>query len=240
MEILIFIGLACVVGIAAWIGHQAAKARRDALAALAGRLGLAFRPEARDWGGGLFSRRPNLAPFPVFDQGHTRRSINHLEGSLRVWDRDLAVLLADYSYRITSGSGKNQTTHTYHLSFLLLRLPFGDRLPALRLRREHFGDRLAAAVGFEDIDFESAEFSRRFHVSSSDRRFTYQVIDPRMIEFLLDTEPPRVALAEGWLLVTPPSGLGRWEPGQFSEAADWTRDFLARWPEFVVKDWIQR
>lgn len=212
-------------------------ARRAALAATAASLGMRFRPEDRRWStGGFFARETVLAPFPLFDRGHSRCSCNHIEGMLRAWEHDLSVTLADYSYKITSGSGKNRNTTTYSTSFLLLRLPFGGRVPGLKVRRENFGDRLAAMAGFEDIDFESAEFSRRFHVSSPDRRFAYNLIDPRMIEFLLDTHPPEFALNEGWLLVTPADGLHRWEPESFSAACEWTRDFLARWPGFVVND----
>lgn len=236
MEIILVLGIVVVVGIAAWLGHQAQVARREALARVANRLGLRFDAEPRDWGGGFFSSGAPLAPFPVFDKGHSRRSSNHLEGELQVWDRALGLTLGDYRYRITSGSGKNRSTRTYELSFLLVRLPFGAGLPGLRVRREGFGDRIAAAVGFDDIDFESAEFSRRFHVSSGDRRFAYNLIDPRMIEFLLDVEPPEFAVNEGMLLVTPAAGLVKWEPESFAGACAWTRDFLARWPEFVVKD----
>jgi hypothetical protein len=237
--ILVFVGV-LVVGVVAWLGHQASVARREALARVAAGLGFRFSPEARDWGGGLFSRRQPLAPFPVFDKGHSRRSVNHLEGELLVWDRALGVTLGDYRYKITSGSGKNQSTRTYELSFLLLRLPFGNRVPDLRVRREGFGDRVAAAVGFADINFESAEFSRRFHVRSSDRRFTYNLIDPRMMAFLLDVEPPEFAISQGMLLVMPAAGLLRWEPETFGEALRWTQDFLVRWPEFVVKDLSSR
>lgn len=236
MVVVLVIGFAVIVGVVAWLQRQAELARREALARVAGQLGLRFDFEPRNRGGGFFSRGEQLAPFPIFEKGHSRRSWNHLEGALRAWDRDLGVTLADYHYKITRNSGKHQTTHTYRLSFLLVRLPFGDRVPWLKVRREGFGDRIAAAVGFDDIDFESAEFSRRFHVSSGDRRFAYNLIDPRMIGFLLDVEPPEFAVNEGLLLVTPAAGLGLWQPEDFAAAFRWTQDFLARWPDFVVKD----
>lgn len=236
MEVALVIGIVLIVGVFAWLQHQAQVARREALARVAAAQGMRFDPQPREWGGGFFSSGPPLAPFPVFEKGHSRRSWNHLEGTLRAWERDLRVTIADYRYKITSGAGKNRRTRTYQLSFLLVRLPFGDRAPWLRVGREHLGHKLAAAAGFDDIDFESAEFSRRFHVKSGDRRFAYNLIDPRMIEFLLDVEPPEFALGGGFLLVTPAAGLGLWEPDDFAAARRWTRDFLARWPEFVVKD----
>jgi len=219
-----------------WMQHQAQAARRDALARVAAEQGMRFDAKPRDWGGGWLSSRSPLAPFPVFQKGHSRRSTNHVEGKLRAWDRELPATVADYRYKITSGTGKNRRTRTYQLSFLLLRLPFGHRVPWLCVRREHLGHKIAAVAGFDDIDFESAEFSRRFHVTSKDRRFAYNLIDPRMIEFLLDVEPPEIAINEGFLLVTPAAGSRLWAPQDFAAACRWTEDFLARWPQFVVKD----
>lgn len=240
MVILLFLGIAAIIGVLAWLAHQAQKARREALARVARDLGMRFSPEPRDWGGGFFSRGAPVAPFEVFERGHSRRSWNHLDGELRFRERTLGVTIADYRYKITRNSGKHRSTQTYQLSFLLVRLPFGDRLPGLRVRLEGFGDRIAAAVGFNDIDFESAEFSRRFHVSCGDRRFAYNLIDPRMIEFLLDRRPPQFELGGGLLLVTPADGLELWEPEAIAAACRWTHDFLAHWPEFVMNDLSSR
>ena len=237
MVILFIVGLVLVVGVAAWLGHQAEVARREALGRVARASGMSFSPEPREWSaGGLFSSAAPLAPFAVFEKGHSRRSCNHMAGELRVWDREIGVTLADYRYRITSGSGKHRSTRTYETSFLLARLPFPAGLPDLRVRREGFGDKIAAAVGFDDIDFESDEFSRRFHVSCADRRFAYNLIDPRMLEHLLDIDPPDFEIRGDLLLLTPAAGMVKWEPESFEAARVWTRDFLARWPEFVVKD----
>jgi hypothetical protein len=41
------------------------------------------------------------------------------------------------------------------------------------------------AFGYDDIDFESHEFSRKFCVRSKDKKFAYDVCHARMIEYLL-------------------------------------------------------
>jgi hypothetical protein len=52
--------------------------------------------------------------------------------------------------------------------------------PSLLIRREDIGDKLIGGLGFDDIDFESEEFSRDFWVKSDNRRHAYGVIHPRM------------------------------------------------------------
>ena len=99
--------------------------------------------------------------------------------------------MGDFTYKVTTSSGKSTTTTTYRFSYLILHMPWSG-VPDLLIRREGMFDKIAGVLGFDDIDFESAQFSRRFHVSSTDKRFAYDVIDPRMMEFLLKGDPPTV------------------------------------------------
>ena len=39
--------------------------------------------------------------------------------------------------------------------------------------------------GYQDIKFESAEFSRAFNVRSPDKKFAYDVCNAKMMEYLL-------------------------------------------------------
>jgi hypothetical protein len=55
----------------------------------------------------------------------------------------------------------------------------------LRMRTETVFDRMASWVGWDDIDFESDEFSRRYHVACDDRRFAYDILHARLIDYLL-------------------------------------------------------
>ncbi|MHC4201700.1 MAG: hypothetical protein ACYSU0_17070, partial [Planctomycetota bacterium] len=113
----------------------------------------------------------------LFRRGHSRRARNVING-----ERDgSAVMIFDYRY--TTGSGKNKSTHSR--SVMIVEMP-EQSFPELLIRREGFFDKIAAAVGFDDIDFESHEFSRKYYVKSRDKRFAYDVVDARMMEFLLD------------------------------------------------------
>jgi hypothetical protein len=215
----------------AWLSHRQAKARAAAIAAAATRLGWMFHGDVKDHD--FDDRHPQ---FECFRRGHSRFAHNRLSGRVHALDTELPAEAGDYHYRVTSGSGKNRNTRTYRFSYAMVALPFGARLPSLRVRSENFFDKLAGAIGFEDIDFESAEFSRRHHVSSSDRRFAHALIDPRMIEFLLDVHPPLFELGSGVLLVVSGEARRRWEPGEFEAALNWAGEFLARWPAHLASD----
>jgi hypothetical protein len=69
----------------------------------------------------------------------------------------------------------------------------------MTIRPEGIFDKMKAAFGWDDIDFESAEFSKRFHVSARDRRWAYDVITPRTMEFLL-AHPNRELYFDGHLM----------------------------------------
>lgn len=45
--------------------------------------------------------------------------------------------------------------------------------------------KIAQAFGYEDVDFESAEFSRAFCVRAKDKKFAYDVCHAQMMEYLL-------------------------------------------------------
>src|SRR5208283_3583865 len=55
----------------------------------------------------------------------------------------------------------------------------------LNIRPENILDKFTEAIGFDPIQFESAEFSRKFHVRCEDKKFAYDIIHARMIEFLM-------------------------------------------------------
>ena len=44
---------------------------------------------------------------------------------------------------------------------------------------------MKAAFGWDDIDFESAEFSRKYFVKCEDKRWAYDVLHGRVMELLL-------------------------------------------------------
>jgi hypothetical protein len=169
MEPLIVVGFVGIFVIILVAGILSARKRREAMRALAARLGLRFAP----------GKNRHLAKQYKFlnklRKGSNRYASNILSGSFQSHH----VMVFDYHYQ--TGSGDN--THHYHFSFFIMHLsvPF----PELVIGPEGVFSKIAQAVGYDDIDFESHEFSRKFCVRSADKKFAYDVCNARMIEYLL-------------------------------------------------------
>jgi len=208
----------------AFLNYLAAKKRREEMAELARSLGFRFDP------GPDHGHDERYGHFEVFRRGHARVALNTLKGKISAEGRAYHAVAGDFRYKVTSGSGKNRRTQTYRFSYIILELPYDP--PDLLIRPEGLFDKLAGVLGFDDIDFESAEFSKRFYVKSTDKKFAYDVIHPRMMEFLLRDMPAAIDIEHGRLCFT--DGRRRWEPAQFRRRFDYLTKFLALWPEHVM------
>ena len=169
MQPFMIFGVLVLIAVIAIVGYLSSLKRREAMMALARRLGLRFSPH---------KDRHLAKQYRFLDKlrhGHNRYAYNVLSGQYQGHD----VMVFDYHYQ--TGSGKN--THHYHISFFMLMLP--AVFPELVIGREGFFSKIAQAVGYDDIDFESHEFSRKFCVRSKDKKFAYDVCHGRMIEYLL-------------------------------------------------------
>ena len=169
--IVVFVAIAIFAAVA---GAMAARKRREAMLLLAQRLGLRFDPNHDR---GMASRYRFL---DKLRSGSNRYAYNVLSGSYRGHD----ILAFDYHYETHSSDSKGRRqTHHHHFSFFILHMP--KAFAELTVAKEGFFSKIAQAVGFDDIDFESHEFSRRFCVRSKNKKFAYDVCNARMIEYLL-------------------------------------------------------
>ncbi len=173
--LLVIVFILAVVALIWWIGHQAAKKRRDAMRLVADQLELRFSSD-EDYS--LDERYPFLNKLC---QGDDRYGFNILSGQ----HRGHAVAVFDYHYETYSTDNKgNRQTHHHYFSFFILH--FSESFPELLISREGWFSKFTQFLGFDDIDFESAEFSRRFLVKSRDKKFAYDICHARMIEYLLE------------------------------------------------------
>ncbi|MFT5853636.1 MAG: hypothetical protein ACI8XO_000877 [Verrucomicrobiales bacterium] len=170
-----FIALAVISGI---VSHRKKQARITELSAWARSRELQFQADEVH---GFDDDHPR---FECLQQGNNRYAFNVVSGK-----RGEHFLIAfDYHYETesTDSDGKSSTSHHY---FSALMLQPRHRLKPLVIRREGFFDKLKAGFGFKDINFESAEFSKKFYVTAPDKRWAYEVINTRTMQLILDQIP---------------------------------------------------
>jgi hypothetical protein len=196
MEIVIAVLFVLVVVVAAILSARQARKRREAMGRLADSLGLQFSPDKDH---AVDDRYPFL---DKLGQGSNRYAFNSLSGQ----HQGQSVHLFDYHYETHSRDSKGRPqTHHHYFSFFILRLP--AHFPELTIAREGIFSKLAQFVGYDDIDFESAEFSRKFCVRSRDKKFAYDICHPRMMEYLLANPDLNLEIEQDCLALFFPSRL---------------------------------
>jgi len=169
----VIVAVLVLIVISTIYGLIQARKRLEGLNELALRLGLNFSA-AEDYE--LAERYSFLKQLA---QGENRYARNVLSGT---YQQD-QVLAFDYHYETyTEGKGGRQTHHHW-FSFFILTLPMV--FPDLTIRRENLLTKVAEVFGYQDIKFESAEFSKAFCVRSPDKKFAYDVCNAQMLEYLL-------------------------------------------------------
>ncbi len=198
MEPLVIVGFIAIAAVVVVLGYLSSLKRREAMAAVAAKLGLQFAPHKDR----VLARRYEF--LDKLRAGADRYAYNILSGDYQ----GHGVTLFDYHYR--TGSGKD--THHHYISFFILHL--SASFPELVIGPEGFFSKIAQAVGYDDIDFESHEFSRRFCVRCPDKKFAYDVCNARMIEYLLSNADLAIEIEGGALAISFSSrlALDRIEP----------------------------
>lgn len=162
--LIVFVALgALAVGV---ILYYREKKRREDLWSVAGRLGFSFSVEGDPH---LLS---GLGQFHLFSQGRSRKVRNVMHGEIQ----DIVVSLFDYRY--TTGSGRHNHAHDQTvLLFSSERLA----LPSFTLRPEGLFHRMAGALGYEDIDFDSSPaFSDAYLLKGADEDRIRAIFTPEV------------------------------------------------------------
>jgi hypothetical protein len=169
---LLFVLFAVVaIGIAAYSYHARLQRQRE-LGMLATNQGLDF---SIDDPFGTLSE-----PFSLFDEGDGRGVENVMWGT---WHGH-QVRAFDYWYYDESTDSNGNRSKSYR-RFDCVLTTVDALCPRLTIAPENVLTRLADALTFRDIEFESDEFNRRFDVKGSDARFATAFCDGRMMAWLL-------------------------------------------------------
>ncbi len=164
-----FAGLA--VGVVV-LSYLAKKRRREGFALVATQLGMEYWPQDPF---GLLSE-----PFALFQKGDGRGIENVIAGVYQAVD----TKAFDYWYYEESTDSKGNTSKTYS-RFNCAVVPIDAACSPLTIENENVFTRLADALSFRDIEFESEDFNRAFNVKSPDKKFANDFVDARMMRWLL-------------------------------------------------------
>jgi len=208
---------------------QGAKQRKRAIAQkrrLARRMGCEFHEKDPFRLAARFERT-----FPSLKSGSNRYAFNVITGE---WE-GIPIWIFDHHNETTSTDSKgNRTTHHHYAGYIVLRHNFESA--QLEVRREHLFDGLGALFGFDDIDFESEAFSKRWMVKANDRKFAYALFDPQMIDYFLTFDRFAMSLREEWGLYRVEGGMSALDIRKTLRRIE---GFLERIPRFVRKDYAR-
>jgi hypothetical protein len=171
---------------------------------------------------------PEEKYFNCLRQGSRRRTETLMTGTIDGWK----LKAFDYHYETYSYSSKGgRQTHHHYFSGVVVYCPFP--LKHLFIRPEGIFDKVTEFVGMDDIDFESAEFSRAFYVKARDKRWAYDVITQDTMAFMLEK-------ARGYRFELAPTCALVWQnrrmkPEAFEAAIVALANILGRIPEHVVR-----
>ena len=153
------------IGVSMYVDRQ----RTKGLAAVAAEMGLPF------YESGQTNLIGTLDRFQLFSRGRNKQIRNMIYGDAQ--DVDVAI----FDYRFRTGSGKNSSTHSQTVAYVnSSQLD----LPQFALRPEHFFDRIGAALGMQDINFESHPvFSGKYVLKGDSESRVREFFDSNVLEY---------------------------------------------------------
>jgi hypothetical protein len=162
--------VAPVVGCIIWLVCHREKKRTAALNVVASDIGLEFSATTND------ELLAKMQAFSLFNQGRSRKIKNVMKANTDI------PQLTIFDYQYTTGGGENSHTYRHTIVFMesdALSLPSF----ALHPGRGWLKQKLGAALGIQDIDFEDhPEFSQSFVLQGDDEQAIRCFFDAEMRE----------------------------------------------------------
>ncbi len=216
--VVVGVGLVALLG---WLSYLAEKRRRERMSAYAASRGWTWVKRDDRW-----CRSFEGAPFGL---GHNRQAHHVMQGL----HEGRGFVAFDYLYHTTetstSANGQSQSREVSHW-YSVVALQIGAAVPNLQVTPEGFFSRTLGKLLNRDIELESEEFNRAFTVTCPDRRFAYDVLHPRTMEYLLTVRDVAWKTSNGSILTIEP---GRHEPAEVDRRVAVIDRILDQLPDFV-------
>ncbi len=119
--------------------------------------------------------------FDLFNKGRNKSLKKIIKGEFD----NFKFLLCDYKYQ--TGSGKNKSQHKQ--TIIIAEVEGDYRFPHFTLRPENFFDKIAGAVGFKDINFDShPKFSKMFCLKGENEKMIRNVFTNEILSYYENNE----------------------------------------------------
>jgi hypothetical protein len=112
----------------------------------------------------------------------------------------------------------------------MVALLLSGYFPKLHIAPEGFLSRIVGLLDGEDIRFESAEFTRAFRVRCRDKRFAYDVCNPRVIDYLLENRDMNLQIQNCALALVSDA---QWPAKQVEANLERLGEIRSRLPEYL-------
>ena len=221
IEILLGIGVLALIGLGIWYGWKKEQERRRLFQEWsdANNRSYAHGRNKEIYGRFGFLDRTN--------QGHSRYAIHVLEGE---WQGREAVAFT-FHYAVTHHDGKRTRTSHHYFGVTLMRLE--KAFPELKVSPESFFHKIGHALGMQDIDFESIDFSKSYEVKCSEKKFAYDFFHTRMMEDFLAHKGTAMELEGEWIALF---DKGKLEPHELEPCLDRLIRIREQMPRYLFKN----
>ncbi|MFA6560679.1 MAG: hypothetical protein WCV00_02080 [Verrucomicrobiia bacterium] len=217
------LAVGAVVGFLVWLSAKRAEQRRQALAQLAASRGLAFHQEDPIGVPGTF------AQFELFQRGDSNYAYDVIRGAIE--GRNYCACDFQYTtvtYSTDSKGHSQRHEHTTYCSAAIVELNYP--VPAIWMRPENFLDKAAHLVGCHDLEFESAEFNREFHVKAENREIAFDIINAQTMQRLMASPFRHIEFNGAAVLIFDEQ---TWTPEAFATALDLARSLAEGLPNYL-------
>lgn len=161
--------------------------RKEKFTSVCGSLGLDFLDKDE------FGTKAYLKGFELFRAGNGKiRNLSQLKSSLL----DTEINLFDYRYTISTGK-----THSVYDQTVFFVNSKKLGLPAFRMKPENIGHKIAAYLGWDDINFDQYPlFSEKYYLKGEDEAFIRHHFDDNVLKFFSNTSGWTIEAANYYMI----------------------------------------
>lgn len=172
-----------VMSLVAVGGYLAQKKRAEHLMRFAQAKGLTYEKRNDAWA--------NMEWGYPFGAGRAQKARHVMTGHLD--GRPVVTFAHEY----TTGSGDDRRT----VYTMVTAIQISRAFPKLKVGLEGVTGRFARKVGFKDIELESEAFNRKYKIECNNRKFAYDVLHPRFMEWMIAINSSGFTIAGPYVVI---------------------------------------